>query len=591
MSIQVSFSEMQKHLKKGDKNKIQAQQFNLTILRNITLEPIEVPLKYFAQQSNLKADITFGVLDNIFQDSGDSTKITPNTDAVLIVCPLIALLPQVHDSFASLSKKEKEKEYEYFHNFATSVLERIKESNKSTAIFWLNFEMPCDPSFGINDINLENGQSQFVTKLNQCLGTLLAQYDNGYIIESDAILRKLGADQFYDLRYWHIARAPYSRNALINIGQQFQTHMNILMGKNKKCLILDCDGTLWGGIVGEDGIDGIGLSLNYPGVTFKTFQTAIVDLYSQGVIIALCSKNNEQDVIDVFEQHPDMQLKLDHIAAKRINWNDKVQNIKEIAEELNIGLSSMVFIDDNPFEIEWVEDQLPEVQTMLLKKGQEIQYARQIKALNCFDKQSITSEDFLKGQMYQSQKQRNALKQKKTGIDDFLNNLDMSIYVKLADSQNVARVAQQTQKTNQFNLTTKRYSEDQIQKFINSNNYTVFVLNLEDRFGDMGFVGSAILDFSQPKKAQIDTFLLSCRVLGRQVEMFFLEHLLSFCQNMGHKIVNGIFIPSDKNQQTADFYKNNNFIAQSSTHKNEEIWQINIENFKPTVWNVFKIRS
>jgi len=589
MTLQASFSEMQKYLKRSEKNKLPSQKIKLTILRNITLEPIEVPLKYFAQQSNVKTEITFGVLDNIFQDSGDSSKITPDTGAVLIVSPLMALLPKVIDNYASLSKEQKQKEYQYLYNFADAVLARLRQLNKSAAIFWLDFETPYAPSFGINDINLANGQCQFIHRLNQCIHSLLAKHDDSYLIRSDAILRKLGSEQFYDWRYWHIARAPYSRNALINIAHQFQTYMNMLMGKSKKCLVLDCDGTLWGGIIGEDGIAGIGLGSNYPNVAFKAFQTAIIDLYSQGVIIALCSKNNEEDVIDVFEQHPDMQLTLHHIAAKRINWNDKATNIKEIAKELNIGLNSIVFIDDNPFEIEWVESQLPDVQTLLLEKGSEIKYAHQLKELTCFDKQSITSEDALKGNMYQSQKLRDNLEQKTSNLEDFLSSLDMRVSVQLADSSNVARIAQQTQKTNQFNLTTKRYSEDQILSFISLDGYAVFALQLEDRFGDMGIVGSAIIDLSDPLLAKIDTLLLSCRALGRQVELVFLDHLLSYCQGIGYKAVEGMFIASEKNQQVEAFYKNNHFIAQDSHNENECLWQIDIENFKPKKWNVFNI--
>jgi FkbH-like protein len=555
-SCDLTFSEMMKSLNAKPIN--DAKSLNITILRNIILEPIEVPIKYFASQSSFQAKITFGELDNVFQDSLDEQKIRPDTDVVLIVSPLYALNEKLMNSFCSLSQKDLAKEQQFIKNLVFNTLSNIRNLNDSCLVFWLGFEQPAIPAFGINDHNMLQGQTQFISALNKQIDDALSQFNNCILLNNESIIRQLGTTHFYDWRYWYLNRSLYSREALMKIAKLMQGYINAMKGNTKKCLILDCDNTLWGGVVGEEGVANIQLSTSYPGSCYQSFQKAIVELYKQGVIIALCSKNNEEDVIDIFENHPNMVLKKEHISTYQINWQDKASNIVQIARDLNIGLDSLVFIDDSEFEIELVEQQLPLVKTILLDKARPVEYADILKELNIFDKMSVTQEDALRGKLYKEQAQREDLKKELNSIDEYLRSLKMHLTFSIATKENLSRIAQLTQKTNQFNLTTKRYSEDDIQLFLESNDHYVIVLEVKDRFGYMGEVGVLIIEL-QDDVATIDSYLLSCRVLGRTIEFAFLKEVLNSLSKLGIERVNASYFPTKKNIQTKNFYKNLGF--------------------------------
>lgn len=551
MQNEISFSEMLKQLNKGRVDNM--RPLHITILRNIVLEPIEVPIKYFAKHSHYDAEIIFGELDNIFQDSLDEKKIPKKTDAVLLAAPLQALSPNIINSFCSLSVTQQEQELTYIKQFFTSTIRNIRELNKDCTIFLLDFELPCSPSFGINDLNMPNGQTLFIKKLNQNLLEVVNQYSCCVLLNSDHLLRQVGANSFYDWRYWYVNRCLYSKAALVGIAKLMQGYIDALHGGTKKCLVLDCDNTLWGGVIGEDGLSGIQLSNNYPGACYQDFQKAIVDLHKQGVIIALCSKNNEADVKEVFTRHQDMVLQEQHIATHQINWNDKASNLKQIAKDLNIGLDSLVFIDDSEFEVTLINEQLPQVKTILLDKLRPSEHHIMLRKTGFFDKISITNEDTHRGELYKEQTLRVDYERKINNIDEYLRTLNMKLTLSLVKQHSIDRVAQLTQKTNQFNLTTKRYSEDNIREFINSKQSDVVVLDVSDRFGDIGEVGTLIVHYIDDI-AYIDTFLLSCRALGRTIEHEFLTKAIEVFKSKGISVVKASYLPTSKNGQVSGFY-------------------------------------
>lgn len=570
-----SYSKILKSIRNVDQNSL--EPIKIAVLRNIVIEPIEAPIKYFSQSSGFYSNIVFGELDNVFQDSMNEGIISSDTNVVFIVTPLNALLPKVFDRFCTLSDVEKNECREFVDAFVEGVLKNIRALNPTVPVFWLSFETPIYPSFGINDANDENGQIRFVRKLNTVLSTTLAEHKNAYLLNSDSVLNNLGGDRYYDWRYWHLSRSLYSRDALIGLSWLLQGYIDILFGKTKKCLVLDCDNTLWGGIVGEEGVSGISLGQTFPGNCFIDFQAAVLELYHKGVIIALCSKNNEEDVLEVFEKHPDMLLKTKHIAAHRINWTDKVTNLKSLASHLNIALDSIVFVDDSPFETDHVRANLPEVKTVLLNSKNPASYAQEMRSLNCFDKLVITDEDLVRGQMYVAQNQRESLRQS-TDIESYLNSLNIQANIFLVDEVGVSRAAQQIQKTNQFNLTTKRYTEDEIRDFVDSNSYDVVGMRVQDRFGEMGVVATAIIKY-RDNKAILDTFLLSCRALGRRLEYVFLDRILLLCRSKNVDRVVGVYRPTRKNRQTESFYKSHRFI-EVDTSPLETIYELSTSDFQ-----------
>jgi FkbH-like protein len=487
------------------------------------------------------------------------------TKAILIYCYLDQLSWDLARNFCALSAEAVQQEINRITGFYQSVINGIRNQTPAM-ILWHGLELPDMPNYGIYDSLHSPGQKETITRLNQSLQNIIMQAPNSYFVDMNTCLTRAGSAQFYDSRYWHISKSPYSRDGLWEIANEDLKFLRSVLGKRKKCLVLDCDNVLWGGVVGEDGIGKIKLDKTYPGSTFYEFQQEVLNLYHSGIIIALCSKNNEEDVWGVFRRHPDMLLKEDHISAARINWEDKAKNIRSIAEELNIGLDSIVFADDNQFEINLVSQFLPEVETIHLPVN-NAQHSRKILAsCGLFDTISLTEEDRLKTQMYKAEQKRTEFKTTITKLDDYYRSLEMEIEVKRADDYSIQRIAQLTQKTNQFNMTTRRYSEGDIKNFSGSSSHDVLYIKVNDKFGSSGLVGVSILEYKN-KEAWIDSFLLSCRILGRGIENVFLKSTLMAAQKHGSRIVRADYIPSAKNSLAESFYPENGFTLQAAQEK------------------------
>ena len=292
----------------------------------------------------------------------------------------------------------------------------------------------------------------------------------------------------------------------------------------KKCIVLDLDNTLWGGVVGEDGINNIALSLNPPGNSFMAFQQSLLDHYNRGVILAINSRNNPNDAWEVIRNHPNMILKENNFAAARINWNDKAQNLRELAEELNIGLDSIVFFDDDPTNRELVRALLPEVETPDLPADPS-QYAGFLNSLNYFSSKVITDEDKMRGNLYVTERLRKEEEKNYKNKEDFFTNLGLKLFVCEDDSSCLPRLAQLTEKTNQFNIYKKPLTEEEIDNFIKSPDHTVFHAKLQDKFGDHGIIAFALIDKNKDDW-HIGSLLMSCRVFGHEVEEAFVGTIL-----------------------------------------------------------------
>lgn len=388
-----------------------------------------------------------------------------------------------------------------------------------------------------------------VAEYNALLVQAELDYSNVVLLDIREFTRQYPAAEVFDWKFWFISQMGMNPKLSKPFSQWFQRKLDEIAMKRKKCLVLDLDNTLWGGVLGEDGIEGIKLGGDYPGKAFHYFQEALLELSKSGVILAVCSKNNENDVLEAWEKNPFMVLKKDNFATWRINWTDKATNMKELAEELNIGLDSFVFVDDNPTERELIRQALPMVEVPEFPVH-PYEFPVFFKELveKYFRVYALTAEDKNKTEQYKANAQRSQAKQHFSDFDSYLRSLEMQLTIEDANEFSIPRIAQMTQKTNQFNLTTKRYTEADIRSFVNDG-WRIWTLGVADKFGDNGITGCMMVNGDT-----IDTFLLSCRVLGKGIEKAFLRKVLSVLKDDGIRNVRADYIPTAKNGQVKDFY-------------------------------------
>lgn len=383
-------------------------------------------------------------------------------------------------------------------------------------------------------------------------------YPNVKIIDIRAFYRQYAAKDLLDWKFYFMSQMGMNPRLAADFKQWYKRQLDAIALKRKKCLVLDLDNTLWGGILGEDGVEGVQLSGDYPGKAYHLWQEGLKELKNQGVILCINSKNNAADVETLWSRREDMVLKKDDFSAVRINWQDKATNLQELAHELNIGLDAMVFVDDNPNERELIKQSLPTVSTPdWVSQPYELPLLYQQLVQDYFHVYSVTAEDLKKTEQYKQNAQRAQAKASFADMDSYLRSLEMQLTIEqltLADGAKIARAAQMTQKTNQFNLTTHRYTESDICDFIEYGQ--VWILSVRDKFGDNGISGLMIINNND----EVDTLLMSCRVLGRGIETAFVKTVLKVLQNEGRNRVLGIYIPTEKNQQVADFWSKMGFI-------------------------------
>ena len=397
-----------------------------------------------------------------------------------------------------------------------------------------------------------------IARYNESLYALTEQYANLKVIDFSEFACRHPAQELIDWKFYFISQMGLNPALHKEFKAWFSKKMDSIALKRKKCLVLDLDNTIWGGVLGEDGVDGIQIGGDYPGKAFLYFQEALLELSHSGVILTVCSKNNEQDVLEAWDKNPYLLLKRMHFATYRINWDDKATNIKEIAEELNIGLDSLVFVDDSPEERELVKQLLPMVEVPdFPEQPYELPVFFKKLVDDYFKVYSITNEDKEKTQQYRANASRAQEQRHFTDFTDFLRSLDIQMTIEQANDFNIQRIAQMTQKTNQFNLTTHRYTDADIRQFVNDG-WKIWCLSVSDKFGDNGITGCLMVNGEE-----IDTLLLSCRILGKGIEFAFVKKVLSLLKECGVTNLKASYIPTAKNAQVADFYNKCGFLLQS----------------------------
>lgn len=454
-------------------------------------------------------------------------------------------------------------------------LVRAFRSTSTTPLLVHNLALPRVRRAGIADLRLSEGQAKLVADLNRSLGEVLVDVVDAHMVDYAALVNHFGAQHWYDSRMRLYAKAPIANGMLGNLSQEYMKYFRALGGMTKKCLVIDLDNTLWGGVVGEDGIDGIQLGPNYPGSAFVEFQRVILDLYRRGVILAVASKNNPADVDAVFLNHRFMMVRKEHFAEMEIHWEPKSDSLKRIAKRLSIGLEHMVFADDNPAECEQVRRDLPMV-TVIHLPGRPELYVEALCVAGLFDSLGLSDEDRRRGLLYQQRAQAETVRSASSNIEDYYRDLDMQLSIARVDQASRARAAQLTQKTNQFNLTTIRYSEAELAERMSDPDWLAVTVGVRDRFGDNGIVG-VLMVRAVEDRLDIDTFLLSCRVIGRTVETAMLAYLCDAAQERGLKKLGGRMVPTDKNVPVRDLFEKHGFSKQSEDESGSTSWALDLE--------------
>lgn len=406
---------------------------------------------------------------------------------------------------------------------------------------------------GNNEHRLPGSRRDFIIRLNRELRAMADEAGVDLLALDDRVAAD-GVKLWHDPVLWHNGKQEISPVAAPLYGDLVGRLIGAKQGRSHKCLVLDLDNTVWGGVVGDDGLAGLILGQgSAAGEAFVAFQEYARDLSRRGVILAVCSKNDEANALEPFEQHPEMVLRRNDIASFVANWNDKPSNLRAIAEELNIGIDSLVFVDDNPFERNLVRENLPTVAVPEVSEDPAT-YAQTVADAGYFEGVSITEEDRVRSQQYQSNRERDQLKASATDLDSYLRGLEMRLIWRRFDQIGLQRTVQLINKTNQFNLTTRRYSEEDVLALIDDPRAFGLQLRLIDRFGDNGIIGIVIGRMSGDEELAIDTWLMSCRVLGRQVEPTTLNLVAGQAKRLGARRLVGDYLPTKKNGMVREHY-------------------------------------
>lgn len=520
---------------------------NINFLRNFTVEGIEPYIGYHGLQAGIRPHVTFGEYDSVQQEILNQDSHLYRTAPELIVLAL-HLETYLQDGWSN----------PWLADEVMTELAALYGSvaENTSALILVNTFVPSSQSdFGISAARGLFSHHDQVLRLNQLIRDFVTTKPARFLLSDwERYLRVIGAAEALDQRFWYILKAPFKKAFLDLYAQDIIKIAKALKGRAKKCLVLDCDNTLWGGVVGEDGVGGIKLDRhNYPGNVFYDFQKSILNLHKRGVLICLSSKNNEQDVWDVLDKHPDCLVKREHLSAWRVNWDDKATSLSGLAADLNIGIDSFVFVDDNPMECELIRHAHPSV--TVLQVPEKIYLLPQLLRTNSlFDTLAISNEDLQRSQMYRDEASRKQGRAKFENMAQYLASLAISISVHRATPAEVPRIAQLTQKTNQFNLTTRRYSESQIEAMCSSSEFAVLSLLVRDRFGESGLTG-VLIARKDGAIGVVDSLMLSCRILGRHIEQAFVARALDLLTPaLQVSSWRAEYIATQKNTQVADFW-------------------------------------
>jgi FkbH-like protein len=545
----------------------------IAFLRSMTLEPLIPIFRGAALVSGINPSIHVGLFNSYLQElldeKSDLYSFAP--DIVILAVQTRDIAPEVWDAFADLTPQQVDAAVERISSEVSQWIRAFRQRSNASLILH-NFAKPF-PSQGVLDAQTGDGQTAAIERINAAVGDLCKNHRGTYVLDYDGLVARHGATRWHDETKWLTMRMPFAPDSFLPLVNEWLKFVHPLTGITCKALAVDLDNTLWGGVIGEDGLNGIKLGTEYPGAFYTALQRAILDLYRRGVLLAVCSKNNPDEALAVLDRHPDMLLRREHFSCLKINWQDKAQNIREIASELNIGTEAIAFLDDNPVEREWVRSELPEVRVVPLPDNAR-GYATALRDCAVFERLTLSQEDREKTKLYQEQQQRADLVHSVESLEDFYRSLNQDVIIAPLTPDTTPRIAQLTQKTNQYNVTTRRYTEQQIEDLSSRPEWNVYSVRVRDRFGDNGIVG-AVITRDHDEFCEIDTFLLSCRVIGRTVETAMLGFITGACKAAGFRYLQGWFYPTKKNTPVRELYESHQF-SKVEESDGASLWRLNL---------------
>lgn len=536
-----------------------SRQVRIGIVRTYTTDLLDPWISFECALQDLHAHVYHAPYGYLLQEASASSGLAAHRpDITVLMLQREDLHPDlrlpISDLAAPVLLRLKESALEYL----SGLVDKFREIVPGHVVVSLLPPM-AGPAFGIYDAQAECSEVAWWETLKvEFARHLRENVPSSLFLDLDQAVSAIGREHFFDPRFWFSARFPFSPAGSHDVAHRVAAIASSTRHPKAKAIVLDADNTLWGGVIGEDGMQGIALGPDYPGSTYVAFQRRLLDYQQRGFVLAMCSKNNPNDVDEVLERHPHQVLKARHFVARRVNWEAKTRNLVALAEELNLGLESIVFVDDSDHECALVRRELPQIQVVQVPRNP-------VEIPGCLDREarleivSLTVEDRAKTAMYAAEQMRRTKEQEVAqrggDLDEYLSSLRMHMRIGIDEPRHVARLAQLTQKTNQFNLTTRRYSEHQIRQFIDSPDHTVAHFSLADTFGDSGIVGLAVFDRPSRELAVLQTFLMSCRVIGRRAEFAFLEALIRELSRCGVTAVQGEYLPTAKNVLAKDFLR------------------------------------
>ena len=462
-------------------------------------------------------------------------------------------------------------------------IEKIAADYADEAVFVSTLDIPQRSILPASALRPErNWESHWYERLCQ----MSLRYRNLAVFDLKELVEQQGRERFYAPRLWYLGGLPFSMHGNRVLAKTMSRFVETCRGFRKKCLVLDLDDTLWGGVLGEEGIEGVLLGPTGEGAQYRDFQLRLRELKDTGVLLAVASKNNDADVREMFRLHPHMVLRENDFAVIKANWNPKSQNLREIAVELNIGIDSLVFFDDNPLEREEIRQSLPEVAVPDFPHPSRLEETAVTLFRNYFHTVRVTDEDAKKTLLYLQEEQRKKSVVEAPSFDDYLRSLNLRIAVHTATFDEIPRIAQLTHKTNQFNLTTYRYAPVDIAEKLRSPDWRIYTVHVSDRFVDNGLVSVVIVHLTRRSKAEetvakIDTFLMSCRVMGRFIEDAVLETIEERLRADNIRHIRADYIPTSKNLPVASLYERLGYTLLETLQDGRKRYQLDCRDEKP----------
>lgn len=552
----------------------------IALLADVSVQYLSQLLKVLFHDNSIEIEIYEAGYDTIeleaFNPASGLYAFQP--DLVIIIQSIWKLKSAYYEG------KGQDEDLSNIHANKAEAIWRAIQSRIPAQVIQSTYVVPYERPFGNFGLKVDDTLHGAVKELNRKLCIRAKLMPSIFLNDVDYLAAWVGRKNFLDEKMWVLCKSLCAFEFLPQVAQCIVDIGLAVRGRTVKCVVLDLDNTIWGGVIGDDGLEGIVLGDLDDSSVFRLFQMYLLELSRRGIVLAVCSKNNDALARKVFQEHPDMVLKEEHIAVFVANWNDKATNIRFIRDKLNISFDSMVFLDDNSFERNLVRQLIPDVIVPELPEDPAL-YLRAISNLNLFETSSFSTIDSQRNELYQVQQKRELEKEHFVSINEYLKSLETKVIFKYFEINNLSRISQLIQRSNQFNLTTRRYSEIECFQIMNDDKYIAFSVTVRDKFGEFGLVNVVILRKFE-NFLEIDTFLMSCRVLQRGIEQYAMNKIFVIANTLKFDYIKGQYIKTNKNSIVENFFYQFGFEIKNNDNEIEgDVWVLPVSNYSPS--NVF----